>query len=609
MSVDPILPLSISIAEGERTYAFFLGSGISNKAGIPTGKKILRETIKLLYKMENEGLEVKDEEVEEWFKESEYADWGYSEILEELYPSKEDRRNFLENFFLGKIPTESHHIIAEMVEKKLVKVIITTNFDRLMEQALEKKGIAYDVVSSEKDLLELKPREHSNCRIFKLHGDYQKFNIKNTKDELKKLEKGIFDEFKDILNSYGIVVIGYGGLDNGVMNCFEKRNNPRYTLYWVSRESLNDKVEELIRQQNGKIIVRPSADELFRELFRKIDIYETHQTGETPEFLIQEVIEYLRVNDYIGLNEVLKKQKKVIETKYYEITQRTDEIYKSHEDFEPHTDIKVEPLYEEPKINNSLEIPIKGYIEFEKYVDILTAIGLILIEYGDVKYFKTLLKALNDIYDLPPLRNVDLKVSNMSKAAIHNIYYQWGACALKNENFSILKELVSYKMIINDLSYSKIKSKEIWLLLGGRNIETFDRDSVKIFDYLKNSHKEKEFLNESFKNHMDYLKYIYQFNFILCLYSIKALDKLIYAHSSRLDDYYIRIFIEPLLLKIKTDFNFNYSISEIFDDLEGTGDGIIPLFIRNFPERCAKLNSFTQKRLEFDEINCKFFEK
>lgn len=39
--IDPILLLSISIAEGKGVYALFLGSGISKSAGIPTGGEIL----------------------------------------------------------------------------------------------------------------------------------------------------------------------------------------------------------------------------------------------------------------------------------------------------------------------------------------------------------------------------------------------------------------------------------------------------------------------------------------------------------------------------------------------------------------------------------------
>lgn len=612
MTVDPILPLSISIAEGERTYALFLGSGISRKAGIPTGREIFNNTIKLLYEMENSENntdKVEEDEIEEWFKESKYKNWGYSEILEALRETPENRRKFLEEFFLGKKPTEAHNIIAEMVGKNLIKCIVTTNFDRLMEQALDVKGISYDVVTSDADLKDLKPREHCNCRIYKLHGDYHKSNIKNTKKELENLDNELKNEFRDVLNNYGIVIMGYSGSDDGVMKCFEDRENPRYTLYWLTRERVKNGVKELIRQQNGKEIIRDSADDFLKELSRKIEIFQTHKTGETPEFLIQEVIDYLRSDDYISFNEALKKQKNKIEEKYYEISQKTNEIFKSHEDFEPHTPrvISVSRLGEEPKINESLEIPIKGFAEFEKYINVLTAIGLITIEYGTQKYFKDVIKALTGVYELLSPQNVDIRVSNISKAAVHNVYYQWGAYALKKENFDSLKELMGYKIIINNLSHSEIESKEIWLLLGGENILTFDRNSVKIFKFLLHSYEYKEFLKEFFRSHDVFLKYLYQFNLVLCLYSIKVCDATIYAHSARLDRHKVRLFIEPFLFKIKMDHMFNYSISEVFNDMEGIVDGEIPIFIENYPERCQKLNESSGEGFNSSNLPCDFF--
>ena len=50
--IDPILPLSVSIAEGRRAYAFFLGSGISKAASIPTGGEIFGDTVRKLYQLE-----------------------------------------------------------------------------------------------------------------------------------------------------------------------------------------------------------------------------------------------------------------------------------------------------------------------------------------------------------------------------------------------------------------------------------------------------------------------------------------------------------------------------------------------------------------------------
>jgi NAD-dependent SIR2 family protein deacetylase len=46
-----------------------------------------------------------------------------------------------------KVPTKAHYVIAELVAKGYIKVILTTNFDSLLEQALEAQGVQPAVVS------------------------------------------------------------------------------------------------------------------------------------------------------------------------------------------------------------------------------------------------------------------------------------------------------------------------------------------------------------------------------------------------------------------------------------------------------------------------------
>jgi len=134
--VDPILSLAITIAEVNKAYAIFLGSGVSKTVGISTGSEVLWDSKKLLYKLVNEK-EPKDKELKDWFEKSEYKDFTYSKILKAICSSQEERRKFLEKYFIGRDPTDTHRIIADMVKKGLIKIIITTNFDRLMEKALD----------------------------------------------------------------------------------------------------------------------------------------------------------------------------------------------------------------------------------------------------------------------------------------------------------------------------------------------------------------------------------------------------------------------------------------------------------------------------------------
>ncbi|OBY29671.1 hypothetical protein ACT18_21880, partial [Mycolicibacter kumamotonensis] len=76
---------------------------------------------------------------------------GYSSLLAAIVPSSSARQGLLAEYFEAtdedradglKIPTAAHNAIAHLVKAGWIRVIVTTNFDRLMEQALEAVGVA-----------------------------------------------------------------------------------------------------------------------------------------------------------------------------------------------------------------------------------------------------------------------------------------------------------------------------------------------------------------------------------------------------------------------------------------------------------------------------------
>ena len=69
-------------------------------------------------------------------------------------------------------------------ESSAGKVILTTNFDRLIEQALAEGGVTSKVLASAEDVDGMTPLHHSDCTVIKLHGDYLDLGSRNTPDEL-----------------------------------------------------------------------------------------------------------------------------------------------------------------------------------------------------------------------------------------------------------------------------------------------------------------------------------------------------------------------------------------------------------------------------------------
>ncbi len=71
MPPDPIVSLSVALAEAPGTCAFFLGSGISRDAGVPTGFEVMREGLRRLHQLETTSAEpLDDQALDAWLAET-----------------------------------------------------------------------------------------------------------------------------------------------------------------------------------------------------------------------------------------------------------------------------------------------------------------------------------------------------------------------------------------------------------------------------------------------------------------------------------------------------------------------------------------------------------
>lgn len=312
--LDPIVSLVVAIAEAPGSYAFFLGSGISRDAGIPTGAAVLAEARGELYRLENATDKMPDHEgLAEWLRETGRSDLGYSEILEQIAPDAATRRDYLAKHFEQAEPTEAHWQLAALAEQGLVQVFVTTNFDRLLEHALQARGIEPTVVTDDASLASTIPRERASCFVLKPHGDYFQQTIRNTPAELASLGPGMSAEFAEIMNRYGIVVIGYSGSDQAVAGAMRARNS-RYGFYWVSRGMPAAPAAAIIEATSGRVIKRPGAAEFLRDLDRRLAVFRAHPSGETPLSVHDEVMLLIRRDDQVGLAEIMRRERRELLT-------------------------------------------------------------------------------------------------------------------------------------------------------------------------------------------------------------------------------------------------------------------------------------------------------
>jgi hypothetical protein len=265
-------------------YALLLGSGVSRSAGISTGWEIVRHLVQKVAAAadpdDSASHELAESDPEAWWAKHGEGNLGYSSLLAAVAPSSAARQGLLAEYFVAtdedradgrKVPTAGHRAIAELVKGGWIKVIITTNFDRLTEQALEAVGVAPQVISRPDAAVAATPLAHAPATVIKLNGDWTDLEFRNTLDELTEYPQPWIDLLQQVFNEYGLLISGWSAeWDKALARVLEDTSR-RYPLYWDSRSSKSDAARNCLAQHGGHVIQAESADELFTLIAASVD--------------------------------------------------------------------------------------------------------------------------------------------------------------------------------------------------------------------------------------------------------------------------------------------------------------------------------------------------
>jgi hypothetical protein len=281
LPIDPLTQLAFSVYESKGVFALLLGSGLSRAAGVPTGWEITLDLIRRLASAQS----VEDQtDWARWYRDTEKEEPSYSRLLEGLASSPSERRSILHSYIEPteedrkeghKVPTAAHYAIADLVRSGYIKVLVTTNFDRLIENALRERGLEPTVVASVDALAGAEPISHSPCYIVKLHGDYKDDRIRNTEVELSKYPKK-FDRLLDrILDEFGLIVSGWSGdWDHALRAALLRAPNRRYPTYWTARGEVSGSARQLVDHRRARIVPISDADTFFERLHQQVETLE-----------------------------------------------------------------------------------------------------------------------------------------------------------------------------------------------------------------------------------------------------------------------------------------------------------------------------------------------
>ena len=276
--MDATLSLAITLTNTKGATALLLGSGISSAAGIPTGWGI---TLDLVQKAAAVAGQSAGPDPAAWYQANYGEEPDYAKLVEQFAPTPAERQRLLRGYFvptneereLGlKVPTKAHHAIAELVSKGYIRVILTTNFDSLLEQALEAQGMQPAVVSDVSALAGMMPLQHEQVTIIKLHGHYLNTRLRNTPQELAAYEPALNQLLDRVFDEHGLLICGWSGVwDTALREALLRCPTRRFTTYWAAMGGLAAPAQVLAKHRAAQLISIPKgADSFFQSLAENV---------------------------------------------------------------------------------------------------------------------------------------------------------------------------------------------------------------------------------------------------------------------------------------------------------------------------------------------------
>jgi hypothetical protein len=287
MTLDPATSLALSMHAHKGIYAILFGSGMSRAAKIPTAWEIIEDVVAKIAAAKGVAAETN---LIDWYRTQFGKVPDYSEVLELVAPMQTERLSLLKRYFEPtederergeKLPTAAHRAIAKLISRKYIKVVVTTNFDRLMEQALVDEGVNPVVVSSPDQIVGMMPLPHVDCLLVKLNGDYLDTRFKNTISELEQYDAETESLLDRIFTEYGLLVCGWSAeWDRALVRSITRNTRHRFTSYWMLRGEPGDVAKTLIAHRQAMVIKIHEADQAFQNLEATVEAVDTGRTAD-----------------------------------------------------------------------------------------------------------------------------------------------------------------------------------------------------------------------------------------------------------------------------------------------------------------------------------------
>jgi hypothetical protein len=289
------LATSLSLAPG--VTAVLAGSGLSRAAGVPTGWDIMTDLVVRVAKASeaNDDAENARVDPEGWWSHLTGEPLRWSALLERLASTQGSRQALIESYFEpesdSRVDSPAHRTIARFVAQGRIRVILTTNFDRLLERHLAEHGVEAQVIDSESAVRGMTPLVHSRATVVKLHGDYRSLATLNTDQEVSEYGPEMGHLLDQVLDEFGLLVVGWSAQwDPALRDAIRASANRRYQLFWATHNGhLSEEAQALVVQR-GQVIDIDDAGTFLVDLARRVERIERTQVAASALSIIRELL-------------------------------------------------------------------------------------------------------------------------------------------------------------------------------------------------------------------------------------------------------------------------------------------------------------------------------
>jgi len=257
MSVNRKYIESIIAANNDNSLAIIVGAGISKSSEtktlkLPTWKDLI-DSLKADLNTPNE------------------TDYLKIAQLYHLAFGKYTYYRKLKNFFPDNIPPSKIH---KQIFEINPHVVITTNWDNILEKAVEENAYIYDLVCSDIDLV----KSTIQNKLIKMHGDFKNHNLVFKEDDYINYQFNfplIENYIKSIISTHTVLFLGYSYSDLDLKQIVKWIQNHaldvRPPMYLVTYERNSNQMKYLENHGITTIVIEDIDDDIKSDI--DLDLY------------------------------------------------------------------------------------------------------------------------------------------------------------------------------------------------------------------------------------------------------------------------------------------------------------------------------------------------